>query len=211
MVSGLRVRRGIGALAGVLALGAVAPRHAWASNIVISDGTFSTWKFGSYVAGTGNPTATINVDTSQGSPAPALENTTAAGTGGTAGGYGYDAGTPINADLNQAKFTLTIQMKSGAGDRGLGQDIHLLVVQDGGYFISYRHRTTGEARRTWKTVTFHGRLVDKAFNNLYLGASGPNFKNPKATAYFGLYAQNSDTGEIVRDFYDNYTLIITPK
>jgi hypothetical protein len=151
------------------------------------------------------------VNTAEGSPAPALETTTVAGTGGTAGGYGYDAGTPINADLSQAKFTLTIQMKSGAGDKGLGQDIHLMVFQQGEYFISYWHRTTSEARGKWKTVTLHGRLVDKFFNDLYIGAGGPDFQNPKITTYFGLYAQNSKTGERVDDFYDNYTLTITPK
>lgn len=208
----LKQTRGPSLMAGALVSAmAVGPNVARAADIVISDGTFDTWKFASYLAGSANSSATMSLDKRAGNPAPQLVTTTVAGTGGTAGGYGWDVGTPINADLAGAKFTLTVQMKSGAGDRGAGQDIHLLVFQAGEAFASYWHTKTGKSRGKWKTVTVHGRLSGNDFNALQIGAGGPDFKDPVLTSYFGLYAQNTQTGQNVKNFYDNYTLTITPK
>jgi hypothetical protein len=218
MFGNLRVACGRWALAGVaMAAMAAGPRLAWASNIVISDGNFDNWSFASYLSGSGHPKATMSVDKSGGNPAPELVNITEAGTGGTAGGYGYDGASPLNVDLSGAKFVLTVQVKSSAEGRKIGQDIHLLVYQvliqgkKGSAFISYWHKNTGIGRKSWKTITFHGRLSDRDFTALQGGASEPNFVNAGITTYFGLYAQNSQTGQKIKNFYDNYTLTIIPK
>jgi hypothetical protein len=212
MIGGLGVARGRGALAGALTAGmAAGPGVAHASDIMISDGTFNNWKFGSYVAGSGSPTATMSVEKRAGNPAPELVNTTVTGTGGIAGGYGYDVGSPVNAYLNRSKFVLTVQMKSGAGAPGVGEDIALVVFQQGIAFVSYFPKKIGKSHGKWKTITFDGRLVNGYFTSLEFPGLVPDFKDPDVTTYFGLYVQNSGAGEKVRNFYDNYTLTITPK
>jgi hypothetical protein len=197
------------AVACLIAIGAAAPISAHASNLVISDGTFSSWAFGAYLNGSGGPTGSMTLDATQGNPAPGLNDTTYTATGGYAAPYGYDTGAPTSDVLNKAPFVLTVQFLSGPGATRIGQGVQLIVVQNGSVYQSHGYKNTGTSNKKWKTITLKGKLVGTSFNLISgSGPAAPDFSSGIPTE-FGFSGQNYQSGRSVTCYYDNYNLTIT--
>ncbi len=200
-------------LAAMLAGTAAAlPADALATALTISDGTFSAWRFGSYLQGTGTGgSASMSVDSTLGNPAPGLAVTTDSPVGVDATGYGYDTAAPTSDVLNKASYVMTVQFQSNADAYGIGQGIQLIVVQNGIVYISHGYKNTGTERNGWKTVTLKGKLVGTSFNNISgTGPSAPDFTSGIPTE-FGFSGQDYQSGRTLSVYYDNYNLAITLK
>jgi hypothetical protein len=196
-------------LACLIGLCMLAPWRASAANLVISDGTFSSWAFGAYINGTGSPTGSMTLDSTEGNPAPGLNDTTYTATGGYAAGYGYDTGAPTSDVLNKAPFVLTVQFLSGPGAARIGQGVQLIVVQNGSVYLSHGYKNTGTSSKKWKTVTLKGKLVGTSFTLISgSGPAAPDFTSGIPTE-FGFSGQNYQSGRSVTCYYDNYNLTIT--
>lgn len=192
-----------------MGLSALAPCTAFGTSLVISDGNFTSWAFGSYVTGTGSPSASMTLDATDGNPAPGLNDTTTTVTGGYAAAYGYDTGAPTSDALNKAPFVLTVQFLSGPGAARIGQGVQLIVVQNGSVYISHGYKNTGTSSKKWKTVTLKGKLVGTSFNRISgTGPSAPDFTSGIPTV-FGFSGQNYQSGRSVTCYYDNFALTIT--
>jgi hypothetical protein len=201
----------VGSVTFGLVFAALPAAMAKTKNIVISDGTFSTWSFGSYIQGSGG-SATMAVDSSAGNPAPGLQNiVVTGGTGSYAAGYGADEGDPISQNLDKAKYVMTVQFESGAGAPGVGQGIQLIVEQQGTVYQSHGYRNSNTSKGKYKTITLKGKLVGTSFNNISgSGPAQPDFTSGIPTI-FGFSGQDYQSNRSVTLYFDNYNLTITPK
>jgi hypothetical protein len=173
-----------------------------ASGLVVTDGDFSTWTFGSFGSG-GSASATR--ETMNGNPGARVNVTTVTAGGQTHAGYGVKTDVTTNLALEGLAFTLSLDVLAGPGSFGAGQAILIVVEQSGNVYV--RSLNTTGVQNSFTTLQFPGTLDSGSF----LKVSGPGPATPVldgsvATA-FGFAGQNSESGTLTQ-FYDNYSLSI---
>jgi hypothetical protein len=159
--------------------------------LMITNGDFSNWTFGA----TGSA-----IVTNKGSY---IDVTTISGP--------VVYGTAIKSDfstllpIDNASFTLQLDVKSGPGDFGEGQAIMLLVEQDAGIYGKWLGDTY--VHQDWDTLSFTGSLVENTFPLLMgSGPAYPNFTGNVET-YFGFAGGNHISG-VLTQYYKNFNLDI---
>jgi len=167
--------------------------------LLITDGDFSTWTFGSF--GTG--TATVTRETTGGNPGARLNVTTSTGGSLTAFGTALKTDSQVSSALEGLAFTLSLDVLSGAGSFGQGQAIHLLVEQGGTIYTKALGITGVQA--SFSTLQFPGVLTAGSFaRQSGAGPATPVFDGSVVTR-FGFAAGNSQSG-VLTQYYDNFSL-----
>lgn len=173
---------------------------ASAAALVVTDGDFSTWVFGSF--GTGTASATR--ETSGGNPGARI-NVTTSTSSTTAFGTALKTDFQTTAPLEGLAFTLSLDVLSGAGAFGQGQAIQLLVEQGGTIYTQSLNITNVQASFT--TLQFPGVLNSGSFaRQIGAGPATPVFNGTVATR-FGFAAGNSLSPPLTQ-YYDNFNLDI---
>lgn len=171
------------------------PAHA----LVITDGDFNSWSFGS----TG--TATASKEPSGGNPDSRLNITTVSGP--TVYGTAIKSDFSTDSLLEGASFNFQIDVLSGLGSFGQGQRLQLLVAQNSNIYAQNMDITGYPL--FWDTFSFSGFITASSFS-LWSGSgpSNPDFSGGTDT-FFGFAGGNSISGTLTQ-YYDNYHLEIIP-
>lgn len=180
--------------------GITAPARA---GITITDGDFTNWSFGSF--GTGGSATAMRLTTG-GNPGANIQmmDVSTAGLEG-ASAIKNDFSTS-GAPLVGSGFTLSLDVSNGAGAFGNGQQIDLLVEQNGSIYADHLGRTgIGPNPPAYYTVTFGGTYTPSAFTRLSgSGPATPDFSGA-TTTFFGFGAHNINAPSITQN-YDNFSL-----
>lgn len=174
--------------------------------VVFNDGDFTSWTFGSYVAGTG--TATMAVEPAGGNPGARLNVTTVTATlADSAYGTGIKTDYSTTGQLQGTPFILTLDVLSGPGTFGQGQGISLLVEQGGSVYALQLGITNVQA--SFATLSFNGAFNAAGFTRVSgAGPATPNLGGG-VTTRFGFAAGN--TGSLtLTQYYDNVRLDLAP-
>ncbi len=168
-----------------------------------TDGDFTNWSFGPFRTG-GNATAMRL--TTGGNPGANIQIT----DDSTAGLEGASA---IKNDFSTSGvsfvgsgFKLSLDVSNGAGAFGNGQQIDLLVEQNGSIYADLLGPTRiGPNPPAYYTVTFDGTYTPSAFT--LLSGSGPATPDLSGatTTFFGFGAHNINAPSITQN-YDNFSL-----
>jgi hypothetical protein len=162
----------------------IAARAAPAA-VVINDGDFVGWIFGSYTVNAG--TASVTLEAAGGNPGARLNVTTVTpGASDTATGTAIKPDYSTSAILAGTPFTVTFDVLSGAGAFGQGQGVALLVEQGGAVYATSLGVTNVQASFT--TLSFGGTFNAASFTLVSgSGPATPDFSGATATR-FGLAA-----------------------
>ena len=161
----------------------------------LADGDFSSWVF----ATTG--TATVTREPTAGDPGPRLNITTVSGSQvyGAAIKSDFITNAPFVGDL----FSLSLDVLSGPGSFGQGQNILILVEQSGSIY----GRSLGVTGfpHNFDTITYTGAFNAAEFTRLLgPGPTTPDFVSGVPT-HFGFAGGNSGSGTLTQ-YYDNFQL-----
>jgi hypothetical protein len=191
-----------GLLAGAVGLLPLAAHGA----IVFNDGDFTSWTFGSYTAGTG--TATMVREASGGNPGARVNVTTVTATqADSAYGTGIKTDYSTTAALEGTPFVLALDVLSGPGSFGQGQDISLLVEQGGTVYAWSRGITN--VQPAFARLSFSGTFSAASFTRVSgAGPATPNLGGGVSTR-FGFGAGNTGSNTLTQ-YYDNVSLDLAP-
>lgn len=171
-----------------------------AQAILISDGDFNSWSFGS----TG--TATVSRENSGGNPGARLNITTVSGT--TVYGTAVKNDFSTFANIDGAAFDFNIEVLSGPGSFGQGQRIQLLAEQNSNIWAT-NLGITGYPLN-WDTFSYSGVLDETSFTLFSGSGSTPLDLSGGTETFFGFAGGNSISGTLTQ-YYDNFSLEITPR
>jgi hypothetical protein len=164
------------------------------------------WAFSSYTQGTG--TATATVEAAGGNPGQRLNITTVTATvSDIAFGTALLTTSGTAAPTAGTAFTLQLDVLSGAGAFGGGQEIALLVAQ-GGSVYAMDVGATGFPLNSFTTLVFNGNFNAGSFTRVSGGGPlNPSFDGVTTTTY-GFSAGNSQSATLTQ-YYDNFQLTFT--
>lgn len=173
--------------------------------VVISDGDFTAWTFGSY--GVGGGTASAVREASGGNPGARVNVTTVTSSlSQSAFGTGYKNDYSTTQALAGTAFTLTLDVLSGAGAFGQGQAIQLVVEQGGSVYASASLGITS-VQAAFTTLAFAGTFNAASFTRIAgSGPATPDFAGG-VTTRFGFAAGNTNSATLTQ-YYDNVRLDI---
>jgi hypothetical protein len=166
----------------------------------------SGWSFSSYTQGAG--TASAVVEGTLGNPGARLNITTVTPTiSDVAFGTALLTTSGTSAPTNGTAFTLQLDVLSGPGAFGGGQEIALLVAQ-GGSVYAMDVGATGFPLNSFTTLLFSGNFNAGSFTRVSgAGPLTPSFDGVTTTTY-GFSAGNSQSATLTQ-YYDNFQLTFT--
>jgi IPTL-CTERM motif len=176
------------------------------SQVVVSDGDFTSWTFGTW----GTSTATMVVEGASGNPGPRLNVTTV--TTSRTWGTGYKTDYSTTNALEGLPITLQIDALAGLGDGGQGQYFMILVEQSGTLYAMWPNNTVNTvtglpSNSSWGTLTFSGTLTAANFVKVTgAGPATPNLNGGVATR-FGFAAGNQNSPSLTQ-YYDNFRVTL---
>ena len=167
---------------------------------LVSEGDFSTWTLLSTV---GPPSVTTTRIATGGNPDAHLQVATNTSGGGTVFGGGYDPDQSTGTNFAGLPFTLSLDVKDGAGAAGDGQGVTLLIEQGGILYVTgVTPGITDDGHDTFDTLNFTGSFA--GFSRLDGMGGSPTLDGSVATR-FGFAAGNTNSGPLAM-LYDNYVL-----
>ncbi len=166
----------------------------------------SGWSFSSYTQGAG--TASAVVEGTLGNPGARLNITTVMPTiSDVAFGTALLTTSGTSAPTNGTAFTLQLDVLSGPGAFGGGQEIALLVAQ-GGSVYAMDVGATGFPLNSFTTLLFSGNFNAGSFTRVSgAGPLTPSFDGVTTTTY-GFSAGNYQSATLTQ-YYDNFQLTFT--
>lgn len=176
-----------------------------AQTVIVSDGDFSTWVFGSYTENAPGGVATATREAAGGNPGARINVTTVTAGLQTAFATAFKADFATIAAIEGAVFTMKLDVLNGPGAFGDGQAIQILVDQAGTLYA--RSLGVTGLHPTFEEVVFLGAFVASTFTRV----SGPGPATPvfdgSFPTQFGFAAGNTGSLALTK-FYDNYELTL---